>query len=326
MVISMNKDFSYYLSKFFKDYLTLERNMSIETIRSYKTTFKLLIEFLVNNKNIKLKNINFSTVNKDLIIEFLNYLEEEKNNSIRTRNQRLAAIKSFYEYCTFEEIDNLENIKKILSMKFKKYTKPTQDYLTEEELEMFLNSINLLTTIGKRNLLLLTLLYDTAARASEIINLKLEDIHLEENYIILLGKGNKKRVVPIMDKTKEIINSYIKSNKNQIYLFENNNGSQYNKYFIKDVIDSINKNTKTNKKITPHTFRRSRAIHLLSHGVNIIYIKELLGHSSVDTTQDYVKAITQRKFDAIESVSIHTSNKLPNWNDDQNLLDQLLNL
>lgn len=322
----MNKDFSYYLSKFFKEYLTLERNMSIETIRSYKTTFKLLIEFLVNNKNIKLKNINFSTVNKDLIIDFLNYLEAEKENSIRTRNQRLAAIKSFYEYCTFEEIDNIENIKKILSMKFKKYTKPIQDYLTEEELEKFFNSIDFSSKIGKRNLLLLTILYDTAARASEIINLKLEDIHLQENYIILLGKGNKKRAVPIMDKTKEIINSYIKSNKNQTYLFENSKGNQYNKYFIKDVIASINKNTKTNKKITPHTFRRSRAIHLLSHGVNIIYIQELLGHSSVDTTQDYVRAITQRKFDAIESVSIKTTNELPNWSDDKNLLDQLLNL
>jgi len=317
----MNKDFSYYLSKFLKEYLVIERNVSSETIRSYKATFKLLIEFLVNTKQIKLHKINFSTISKDLIIEFLDYLEMNKNNSIRTRNQRLAAIKSFYEYCTFEEIENIDNIKKILSMKFKKYTKPIQEYLTEEELSLFFSSIDTSTKIGKRNLLLLTILYDTAARASEILNLKLEDIHLEENYITLLGKGNKKRVVPIMDRTKDMIIIYMKNNILKDYLFSNN-GKVFNKTMINDLIKSID----FNKKITPHTFRRSRAIHLLNHGINIIYIQELLGHASVQTTQDYVRAITKTKFDAILSVNVQMKNDLPNWNDDQNLLDQLLSM
>ena len=169
--------------------------------------------------------------------------------------------------------------------------------------------------------MLLTILYDTAARASEILNLKLEDIHLEENYITLLGKGNKKRVVPIMDRTKDMIIIYMKNNILKDYLFSNN-GKVFNKTMINDLIKSID----FNKKITPHTFRRSRAIHLLNHGINIIYIQELLGHASVQTTQDYVRAITKTKFDAILSVNVQMKNDLPNWNDDQNLLDQLLSM
>ena len=180
----MNKDFSYYLSKYLKEYLILERNMSKNTIRSYKKTFELLIQYLVNNKGIKIIQINFEIITRDLIIEFLNYLEEEKKNTIRTRNQRLACIKSFYQYCTFEEIENIKNIKEILSIKSKKFTKKVMDYLTEEEFKELLESIDTTSKKGRRNLVLLSLLYDTAARASEIIHLKVEDIHLEEKYII----------------------------------------------------------------------------------------------------------------------------------------------
>lgn len=326
MVISMNKDFSYYLSNFLKKYLIVECNMSNETIRSYKTTFKLLIEYLVNVKGFKLQNINFATITRDLIVEFLLYLENEKNCSIRTRNQRLAAIKSFYNYCVLEEVENINNIRSVLSIKFKRYVKPIQDYLTEEELQKFLSSIDTSTQTGKRNLLLLTLLYDTAARASEILNLKLDNIHLEENYIILIGKGNKTRVVPIMDKTKNLLINYIKTNNLDKYLFSNKYNQKNNQRLIRDIINKESSKNNINKNITPHTFRRSRAIHLLSHGVNVIYIQELLGHTDIMTTQEYVRALPNRKIEAIVNCTTELNKQLPDWNDDLNLLDQLVNL
>ena len=191
----MNKNFSYYLSKFLKDYLIVERNMSKHTIRSYKKAFQILIDFLVNIKGFQLKDITFEKVTRDIILEFLNYLEDDKKNNIRTRNQRLASIKSFYQYCAIDEIENIDNIRKILSIKAKKEVKKVMTYLTEEELNKVFNNIDTTTIKGRRNLTLLVLLYDTAARASEMINLKLEDIHLEEKYIILTGKGNKQRIV-----------------------------------------------------------------------------------------------------------------------------------
>ena len=319
----MNKDFSYYLSKFLKDYLIIERNMSLHTVRSYKKTFQNLIEYLVNIKGFKLKNITFENVTREIIIDFLNYLEEDKKNSIRTRNQRLACIKSFYQYCMIDEINNIDNIRKILSIKAKKEVKKVISYLTENELQKLFNSIDTSINKGRRNLTLLTLLYDTAARASEIINLKIEDIHLEEKYIILTGKGNKQRIVSMMEQTKKLLVNYMKENHIESgYLF-NINGKKMNNEFIRDVIKTINS---LNKQISPHTFRHTRAVHLLDKGVNIIYIQELLGHTSINTTMEYAKVIEKSKFEAIEKANPKIDNNLPDWTDDEDLLSQLMNL
>ena len=282
----MNKNFSYYLSKFLKDYLIVERNMSKHTIRSYKKAFQILIDFLVNIKGFQLKDITFEKVTRDIILEFLNYLEDDKKNNIRTRNQRLASIKSFYQYCAIDEIENIDNIRKILSIKAKKEVKKVMTYLTEEELNKVFNNIDTTTIKGRRNLTLLVLLYDTAARASEMINLKLEDIHLEEKYIILTGKGNKQRIVSMMDQTQQLLIKYIKENNITTgYLF-NKKGRKMNNDFIKDIIKS---SIKIEKIISPHTFRHTRAVHLLDKGVNIVYIQELLGHASINTTMEYAK-------------------------------------
>lgn len=319
----MNKDFSYYLSKFLNEYLVIERNVSKNTIRSYTKTFQLLIDYLVNIKNMKLHNINFNTITRDIILDFLNHLEE-KGNTIRTRNQRLAAIKSFYQYCLYYETNNIHNINQILTIKFKKYTKKVMDYLTEEELQTIFNSIDSSTKKGLRNLTLLVLLYDTGARASEIINLKVEDIRLEEKVVILTGKGNKQRVVPIMENTKELIDQYLNQEKinNGLIFKKNATYSLIHHLFIK-----LNNQKNINKNITPHTFRRSRAIHLLDKGVNIMYIKELLDHESVTTTEEYAKVLEKSKFEAIKKANpeIKTEYK-EDWNNDQDLLNQLLNL
>ena len=318
----MNKNFSYYLSKYLKEYLVVERNLSKETIRSYTKTFQMLIEYLVNIKNIKLNAITFENITRDLIIDFLNHIEEN-GNSIRTRNQRLAGIKSFYRYCLCYEIQNIDNINKILTISFKKYVKPIQDYLTEEELKNIFASIDTNTKIGKRDLLILVLLYDTAARSSEIINLKIEDINLEAGIIKLNGKGKKQRYVPIMERTKDLLIQYLKNrySKHELLLGKNTTYSLFHHLFIR-----INKQCKLVKKVTPHTIRRTRAIHLLDKGVNVVYIQELLGHSNILTTQDYTRAITKSKFEAIEKVTPTLNTNLTDWNDDKDLLNQLLNL
>ena len=318
----MNKDFSYYLSKFLKEYLVFEKNVSKETIRSYRKTFQMLVDYLVNNKNIKLKDITFDNVTRDLILDYLNYLEEN-GNSIRTRNQRLACIKSFYKYCLYYETQNIDNINKVLTIGFKKYSKPILDYLTEEEVSQVFANVDTNTKKGKRDLLILVLLYDTAARANEIINIKLENINLEKKKKKIIGKGNKVRIVPIMEQTKNILVEYLQNSNTTEYLLENKE-TTYNERFVRDIINKYTKNI--DKKISPHTFRRTRAIHLLDKGVNIIYIQELLGHSSILTTQEYVKSITKTKFEAIEKVTPKLIDELPDWNDNKDLLNQLLNL
>ena len=317
------KNFSYYLSHFLKEYLVIERNMSPKTIRSYKTTFQTLITYLVEEKKLRLTDITFENVTKEIILNFLNYLEEEKKNSIRTRNQRLAAIHSFYQYCAIEEIENMDNIRKILAIKSKKYPKKIQEYLTQEEIQNLFASIDTSTKIGRRNLLVLSLLYDTAARADEIIHLKLEDIRLEEQLVVLTGKGNKQRIVPIMENTRKLIIQYLKEYKiESSYLFQNKMKQPMNETFIRDIVKS------KNRELSPHVFRRSRATHLLKAGVNILYIQELLGHENISTTQEYAKIIEENKIKAVQKASLNSSatELLPDWNDDKDLLSQLLSL
>lgn len=323
MIVS--KNFSYYLSHFFKEYLVVERNCSEHTIRSYKNSFKQFVDYLVTVKNFKLQNINFDTITREMVIEFLNYLEETCKVTIRTRNLRLTAIKSFYQYCSIEEIENFDNINKILSIKTKKEIKKVIEYLTEEELKTLFDSIDATTRIGFRDYVLLSLLYDTAARASEIINIKLEDIRLDMGYIILSGKGSKQRIVPIMENTKELLVKYMETFRINGYLF-NNKGNKYSKNLIPKICIKY-ANIIQNKTITPHTFRHTRAVHLLDHSVPLIYIQELLGHSSVQTTQIYATVIERAKFKAIEKVTPNYKNDIiDDWNDDSELLNQLLNM
>ena len=319
----MNKDLPYYLSKFLKEYIILERNLSDNTKRSYRNTFQLLIYFLVNKKNYKINEITFAKITKDDITDFLNYLEEERHNSIRTRNQRLACIKAFYQFCLIDEVENISNIRKVLAIKAKKFSKKIIDYLTEDELKELLESIDVSTIKGRKNFMLLVLLYDTAARASEIIKLKVEDINLEEKYVILDGKGKKERIVPIMEKTVNILKRYLAENNiKQGYLL----GSEHTYETIRYQFEKIKKKYDY-KNITPHTFRHTRAIHLLSAGVSIIYLRDLLGHESITTTEEYAKVLEEDKFDAIRNASTtNISNELGDWNDDQNLLAQLLSI
>lgn len=190
-------------------------------------------------------------------------------------------------------------------------------------MKIIFDNIDVSLKKGKRNLTLLVLLYDTAARASEIINLKVNDIHLEEKYIVLEGKGKKMRIVPIMEQTKNLLISYLNSfDIKSGYLFQNKN-NKMNERFIRDVINVCNI---LEKKISPHTFRHTRAVHLLDKGVNIVYIQELLGHSSINTTMEYAKIIEKSKFKAIEKANPKISTDLPDWNNDQDLLIQLLNM
>lgn len=167
------------------------------------------------------------------------------------------------------------------------------------------------------------MLYDTDARAEKIIHLKLENIRLKEQLVILTGKSNKQRIVPIMENTKKLIIQYMKENKIESnYLFQSKKHQPMNETFIRDIMRS------KNKKLTPHVFRRSRATHLLEAGVNILYIQEFLGHEDISTRQEYAKIIEKNKIDAIKKVSPNLSetDMFPDWNDDKDLLSQLLNL
>ena len=290
----MNNRFSKLLQSFLTEYIVNECNYSNNTKASYSTTFYLLTIFLNDIHHIKPNKIEIESINKDLIIQFLNYIENERDASVQTRNQRLASIKSFYKYVQLKEPDLFDTCSQIISIKNKKVPKKIISYFTEDEKKIMINYLN------KRNLKYLTLicvLYETGSRISELINIKLNDLNLSDNAsITLYGKGNKSRIVPISQELVKLINKYFKDiyiNYGDDYIFYSNQKKKYNRKSINYIISKIINELKErypnyfHGSYHPHSFRHSKATHLYNNGTPLLYIKEFLGHSTISSTEIY---------------------------------------
>ena len=318
--MNKEKDLTYYLPRYFDVELKNNVNASENTIISYKYTFISLLKYISNILNKKIQNITLFDFNKNIIGNYLNYLENEKKNSISTRNQRLAAIKSFSDYLAEDDIKYISLSNEINTIKFKKKQDNSIKYLSKEAIKEILSLPNTSTNSGVRDLAILTLLYDSAARVQELIQLKCSDINLEKKIIYLNGKGRKQRIVPLITSTIKIIEKYMKlynldNNSNKLLFFN----TRYEKltrmginYIINKYVNIARKNDPINFPITvsPHTFRHSKAMHLLESGVNLIYIRDFLGHSSVVTTEIYAKSNPEIKRKAIEKHSENLSKEV----------------
>ncbi len=294
----MKNKLNYYISDYFKNYLPKTRSLSKNTIISYRDTFVLLIEFL-NTKSININNTDLETINFKIIEEFLIYLEEEKKNSARTINQRLASIHAFFKYLQKRELSYFDICSNILSIPLRKFSKKSISYFSLKEIEILLDTPNTTTKQGFRDYVLLFFLYESACRGQELCDLKLNQLHLtENNYVILKGKGNKERMVPLSDNLSRVLKKYIEIFKinSQDYIFKNKNGKNLTRKGVEYILIKyikIAKNKFSNLfayKYSNHSVRHSRAMHLLESGVNLIYIRDILGHSSVITTEEYAKA------------------------------------
>ncbi len=332
-------DFAKYLTEFLSAYLPVQKNMSRNTICSYRDTFKLLINYCQEIKQVPVDRITLDLLSREWLINFLEWLEAERKCSIATRNQRLAALHSFFRYVQAEEPTGIFNFQKITSIPIKKAKKVVVEYLNAEAVKMLLAEPSKNTSKGRRDLTLLSVLYDSGARVQELIDMKVCDITLQEPAIIILtGKGNKVRRVPILKNTVVLLQSYLLENKldkpwkNENPLFINSQHHKLTKegiaYIIAKYVALVRKtSTLVPLKVTPHMFRHSKAMHLLQAGVNLIYIRDFLGHADLKTTEIYAKADTEMKRKAVENLypDLIDSN-LPDWSKDQPLLSWLSEL
>lgn len=196
-------DFPRYLTGFLSQYLPGQKNVSTHTIISYRDTFKLFLIFCEKERGIFPEKLTKQLITKDLVVNFLDWLEKKRKNSISTRNQRLAALHSFFRYIQKEFPENLYEMQKIFSIPSKKKIKPMISYLTGNEMKILLEQPDASTRAGWRDLVLMAVLYDTAARVQELLDLRVKNIRLSDPAVITLhGKGRKTRQVPIMGKTK----------------------------------------------------------------------------------------------------------------------------
>lgn len=207
-------NFAKYLSEFLTVYMVNERGFSHNTIKSYRDTFVQFISYISEHKNIKIDRFDFPMITQNMVIEFLDWLEKERKCSIQTRNNRLAAIHSFIKYVQYQYPDNLYEFQRILSIRNKKHTKGKINYLTIEGISLLLSMPNKHSINGRRDLALLSLMYDIGARVQEMADLKVEDVHLDKPfYINVCGKGNKIRTVPMTESQLNVLSVYMKENR-----------------------------------------------------------------------------------------------------------------
>ncbi|MFA5433882.1 MAG: site-specific integrase [Candidatus Paceibacterota bacterium] len=332
-------DFSKSLTDFLSKYLPGERGLSANTINSYKITFILFIGFIESQKKISVNKLSLKDITKECIVEFLEWLQRERKCSDSTRNVRLAAIHSFFNYLQYEAPENLNEWQHILSIKVKKAKKGTMNYLTIEGIKLLFAQPDLSTKKGMRDLTMLALMYDSAARVQEVIDLTASSVRLTKPYTIrLVGKGNKARIVPLMDQQVVHLKNYMEKNHllephvNMHPLFYNNRREKLTRagvYYILQHYASaarMKDQKLVPEKISPHSLRHSKAMHLLQAGVNLVYIRDILGHESVQTTEVYARVDSKQKREAIEKAYADVINKEePLWTNNDNLLEWLKN-
>ena len=312
-------DFAKYLTRFFTEYLVGERGASSHTIRSYSETFTLVLTYMDKVKAKAADRLTLNHFSKETVLGFLDWLEKNRECSNSTRNQRLAALHSFFRYMQYEDVKRLEQWQDILSIKVKKQGKRTAVHcLTVEGIKFLLEQIPVNTRAGRRNLALLSLLYDSGARVQELIDLTPASLHLiKPYYVTLLGKGCKKRIVPLQNEQVDLLMAYIKENRldnlayNQRPLFANNRGEKLTNSGVTYILNLYAKNARMlspeiiPEKMSPHTLRHSKAMHLLQSGINLIYIRDILGHVSIQTTEVYARADSKQKREALEAAYIN---------------------
>ncbi len=332
-------DFAEHLTAFLTNWLTKQRNASPKTIRSYRDTFKLLLKYCQEREHISPERITMSTLTVDVIKDFLSWLETERKCSISTRNQRLAAIHSFFRYVQAENPAGLYHFQKVIAIPVKKAGKPVVEHLTPEAMKLLLDQPDRNHLRGRRDLTLMSVLYDTGARVQELIDVKVGDVFLSPPPVIVLtGKGNKIRRVPLMKNTAFLLQNYLAENhlnsqhKRQYPLFTNRQHYPLTKEGVAYIIGKYANAARSQssivpQKVKPHMFRHSKAMHLLQAGVNLIYIRDFLGHVDIKTTEVYARADTETKRKAIEKAypDLIASN-LPDWSKDQALLSWLSEL
>lgn len=334
------KTLSYYMQSFFLNYLPLQKGVSANTLESYSNCFTLLLLFFNSRMNIKPEKLLLENFSKKNILNFLDWLESERKCKISTRNVRLGAIHSFVKFMQYKNPSHGEQWKQVLTIKSKKGKTTTLIYMTIEGIKELLKQPDTSTFQGRKDLALLSCMYGTGARVQEMCDLTPSMLHLSYPMTVrIFGKGSKERIVPIPNEVGNLLQSYMKesnldvSRNNKYPLFPNRQG---NKITRAGISYTLQKYLKELKKIHPelvpnnftcHGLRHSFAMNLLQGGVNIVYIRDILGHCSVTTTEVYAKADSKLKRQALESTyeEIIPQSKAK-WENNLALLEWLKNL
>lgn len=307
-----SSDFSKLVQTFFCERLINQQDVSSRTVTAYRDTFCLLFRFIEKRDGCLPDQITLAHLNANLIVDFLNYLEQDRGNCIRTRNARLAAIRSFFQFASLEVPDCLSLVNRVLAIPMKRFDRPSIRYLTREEIEALIAAPNHLTWVGRRDIAMFTTLYNTGARVSELIRIRLEDIFIlnKSASISLHGKGRKNRTVPLWKSTAKRLKNWIQEIPNypDTPLFPDAKGNALSRSGVEFRLKCAAKKASetcisiSRQSVSPHLIRHTTAMHMLQSGVDISVIALWLGHESIQTTHMYMEADLRTKEIAMSKI------------------------
>lgn len=311
-------NFGTLVQHFFVAYLQHQRHASGCTIRAYRDSFRLLLAFAASRLHKPPATITLEDLTASLILEFLQHLEHDRHNSIRSRNVRLAAIRSFLDYVTRQEPTALALTQAVLAIPMKRCERRLVGFLSHDHMEAILAAPDPTTWTGQRDRVMLTTLYNTGARVSELIGLRVCDLTWEPSPTVHLhGKGRKERVLPLWRSTatqlKRWLTAYPRAADQP--LFPNRSGHAFTRIGITARLQLAVQGAATHypelatRRISPHVLRHSIAMHLLQSGIDITVIALWLGHESPATTHTYLEADLAMKERALHTLQAphHTS-------------------
>lgn len=331
-------DFAESLSSFLTIYLPGQAGLSPNTIASYRDTFKLFLTFVESNCKLRPEKLTLKDFTSERCQDFLDWLTEERGCSASTRNQRLTALLSFSNYAMSKYPEFLLEAQRLHTIRRKKSRETELPHLTADCVRQILAQPDPFGKYGRRDIVLLSLLYDSGARVQEICDLCVRDLRLQKPYtVVLTGKGRKVRAVPIMESTALALEKHLKENKltnperADDYVFTNHQHQQLTRagitYILKKYCDMArHQHPELPQPITPHVLRHSKAMHMLQAGINLVYIRDFLGHANISTTEVYAKADTEMKRREMEKAMVHISPELPDWANDKVLMTFLTTL
>jgi len=323
------------LRGFFTDYLPLQRALSPHTLHSYRDSLKLFLQF-VAGKKLDPSRLAVEQLTVDQVAAFLNKLETHRHNSARTRNVRLSAIHSFFRYLGAQHPEHLAQAQRLLSVPFKRTTSREIQHLEIDEIRAVLKNINQITAAGRRDFVLLSFLFNTGARVSEVVGLQARDLRLLPPASVLLrGKGRKERVCPLWLETAKALREHLEEQaigpEEKRSVFRNQRGQLLTRYGIRWILQKrVREATKLapslkGKRLHPHSWRHSTAVHLLRSGVDLSTIAHMLGHESLNTTNKYFTLNLDSKREALAKAKpiLPNNGRSRRWRSDRNLLEWL---
>ena len=288
-----------YVQRFFTERLAIQLRASNNTVASYRDTFRLLLKYASDHLGQSPTDLQIANISAELVGKFLSFLETARGNAARSRNARLAAIRSFFKYVAINEPQLLHHCQRIIAIPSKRYEKRTIGYLNQDEINALIAAPDISTWIGRRDYTLLLLTIQTGLRVSELINLTCGDVVLGTGaHIRCMGKGRRERATPLRKDCKAALRTWFCecSLDQSKPLFVSNRGGRLSRDAVERIVRkyvelaSSKCPTLKGKRVTPHVLRHTAAMQLLQNGVDLTVIALWLGHESVETTQIYIHA------------------------------------